>query len=378
MKRREFFKTAAIQPFLVTGAAALTAKTAKAQGDGGKVADLVPLFKAELELCKVQEGETVLFYSSGQFARPEYISATIAAARSLGASAYALQAPSDLYTQRSGGYGEAEGNMLLEAFKAADIVLGAIPLYTDAHNAALAAGTRTIMVQQEQSTLRRMFPDEAVINRTYAGARAMRDADEIRVTCEGGSDFTMRKDGRKGHAQVGISDKPGRWDHWPSGLVACAPLETKTEGVYVVNPGDVILGLGRYCETPVKIHFSEGRITDIEGDYDAAMIRDRLKRFEGATTPGQLSDPYRIAHAGWGTEHRAQWHTVGMDSESLYGTVMVSIGRNMFDSKDEFAGLGGKNYTPVHIDICCRNKQLYLDGELVVDSDETFAKSELG
>ena len=369
MKRREFFKTAAIQPFLVTGAAALTVKTAEAQGDGGKVADLVPLFREELKLCKVKEGETVLFYSKGQFARPEYISATIAAASSLGVSAYALEAPSDL--------GEAQGNMLLQAFKAADIVLGQIPLYTDAHNAALASGTRTIMVSQEQSTLRRMFPDEAVINRTYAGAKALRDANEIRVTCEGGSDFTMRKDGRKGHAQVGISDKPGRWDHWPSGLVACAPLETATEGVYVVNPGDVVLGLRRYCETPVKIHFSKGRITNIEGDYDAAMIRDRLKRFEGAETPGQLSDPYRLAHAGWGTEHRAQWHTVGMDSESLYGTVMVSIGRNMFDSGDEFAGLGGKNYTPVHIDICCRNKQLYLDGELVVDSDETFTKSEL-
>ena len=48
----------------------------------------------------------------------------------------------------------------------------------------------------------------------------------------------------------------------------------------------------------------------------------------------------------------------------MYGNVMVSIGRNLFDS------LGGANFTPVHVDICCRNKRLYLDGDLIVDNNK--------
>jgi 2,5-dihydroxypyridine 5,6-dioxygenase len=197
----------------------------------------------------------------------------------------------------------------------------------------------------------------------------MAAANEIRVTDDQGSDFTLRKDGRKGHAQVGISSIPGRWDHWPSGLVACGPLEDRSEGVYMVNPGDIILGIQTRCTTPVKITLEGGRLTAIEGGTDADMIRERLELFQDYRHPeGRLADPFRIAHAGWGTEHRAQWQVMGMDSESLIGNVMVSIGRNMFDSGDEFAGLGGENYTPVHIDICCRNKNMFLDGDQVIEN----------
>lgn len=323
---------------------------------GDNEGDLVALFTEELKLCKVKPGETVLFYSTSQYARPEYIDATLAAARVLGAEAYALEA--------SG----SEGKMLGTAFMTADLVVGQIPLYTDAHNAALARGTRTLMVGEVEQNLRRMFPNEAVMKRTHAGARRMGAAKEIRITDSAGSDFTLRKDGRKGHAQVGVSDRPGMWDHWPSGLVACGPLEESAQGVYVIQPGDVILGLRVVCQNDVRITMDKGRLTKIEGGSDALMLREHLQKYVDARDPkGNLADPFRIAHAGWGTEHRAQWHTMGMDSESMYGSVMVSIGRNMFDAKDELSGLGGKNYTPVHVDVCCRGKKLYLDGELIVD-----------
>lgn len=361
MDRRDFFKNLGLQSAALSALPALlSTEAARAQGEGDKVGDLVSLFTEELKLCKVKAGETVLFYAGAQYARPEYIGATLAAARALGAEAYALTAPAG-----------SEGKLLEQAFKAANLVVGQIPLYTDAHNAALAAGTRTLMVGEEAGNLRRLFPNDVVIKRTYAGAKRMAAAKEIRVTDSAGSDFTLRKDGRKGHAQVGISDRPGRWDHWPSGLVACGPLEDSAQGVYVVQPGDVILGLRQYCQNTIRITMEKGRLTKIEGGTDAQMLREHLQRYEAAKDPkGNLSDPFRIAHAGWGTEHRAQWHTMGMDSESMYGNVMVSIGRNMFDSKDEFAGLGGKNYTPVHVDVCCRYKKLYLDGTLIVDNNK--------
>lgn len=326
-------------------------------------ADLVGLFKEELRLCKVKPGETVLAFSDPQFARPEYVGAVLAAARDLGAAAYAMIAPSD---------SELSGKMVSQAWKSADLVVAMTTiswLYTDTHNEALAGGTRTLMVNEPVANLRRMFPDEAVIKRTYAGAKRMAAAKEIRVTDDAGSNLILRKDGRKGHAQVGLADRPGRWDHWPSGLVACAPLEDRSEGTFVVQPGDIVLGLRRFAETPIRMTLQSGRIVKIEGGYDATLLRDYLESFKDP-------DAFRLAHAGWGTEHRARWHIIGMDSESMYGTVMVSIGRNMFNAKDEFSGLGGTNYTKVHVDICCRKKKLFLDGEPIVDN-EKFIPSDL-
>lgn len=362
MERRQFFKRAAATavaagavPSLI-GATEYGAEVAAA-ADQDKVADLVPLFVEELKLCKVKPGETVLFYSTAQYAHPEYIGATLGAAKVLGAEAYALQALDS-------------GKMLESSFKAANLVVGQIPLYTDAHNAALASGTRTLMVGEVEANLRRMFPSPEVHRRTSAGARRLSAAREIRVTDSFGSNFTMRKEGRKGHAQVGYSDRPGMWDHWPSGLVACAPLEDGSNGTYVIAPGDVILGLRTIAISEVRITLERGRITRIEGGHDARMLREHLQRYVDVRDPqGRLADPFRIAHAGWGTEHRAQWHTMGMDSESLYGTVMVSIGRNMFDAPDENSGLGGKNFTAVHVDVCCRGKNLFLDGVQVCDEN---------
>jgi 2,5-dihydroxypyridine 5,6-dioxygenase len=364
MRRRDFVTTAAAGSLAASAMPSVLlpalGRAAELRESAPASPELVELFTRELRLCKVQQGETVLFYSTPSYAHPAYIDATLAAARALGANAFAL-------TALPGG---DDAKLLLEAFKAANLVVGQIPLYTDAHNAALASGTRTLMVGQDAETLRRMFPDETVIKRTYAGARRMAAAKEIRVTDAAGTNLILRKDGRKGHAQVGISATAGRWDHWPSGLVACAPLEDQARGVFIVNPGDVILGLRLYAQTPVRMTLESGRIVRIEGGTDADMIRERLQLYAGTTAPaGQLSDPFRISHAGWGTEHRAQWHIMGMDSESLYGNVMISLGRNMFDARDEFSGLGGKNYTPVHIDICCRKKRLSLDGEAVVDND---------
>ena len=371
MERRSFLKSAGLSALAATSLPTLLSANeatseATAQAGEEKVSELIPLFTEELKLCKVKAGETVLFYSQTTYARPEYIGATMAAARLLGADAYALQA--------SG----VEGKLLESAFKSANLVVGQIPLYTDAHNAALASGTRTLMVGEVEANLRRLFPNDAVIKRTYAGARRMSAAKEIRVTDSAGSNFTMRKDGRKGHAQVGISDRPGMWDHWPSGLVACAPLEESAQGVYVIQPGDVILGLRTVATSEVRITLDKGRLVKIEGGPDARLLREHLQRYVGARSgAGALADPFRIAHAGWGTEHRAQWHTIGMDSESLYGTVMVSLGRNMFDAKDENSGLGGKNYTPVHVDVCCRGKNLFLDGEQVCDENSRILLSTL-
>ncbi len=377
MKRRDFLRTVGTQAAVFSALPFTLSTRAALSQNPGVTADLVPLFTQLLQDCKVKSGETVLFHAPPNYPHPEYIGPMLAAAGSLDAHAFALTGVvGGADATGSVASGARQSRLLADAYKAADLVIGSISLYTEMHNEALASGTRTLQFISPVDQLRRMYPDPVVMKRVYAGAERMWQAREIRVTDDAGSDFVMNKTGRKGHGQVGLSNKPGRWDSNASGLVACAPLEDSAEGVYVLQPGDCLLGLGRYVQGNVRVTLRQGRITQIEGGYDARMIRDRLDRFKDVKDPqGRLSDPYRVAHAGWGCDPRAEWHLatkpgMGHNAESLYGVVMVSLGRNMFDSNDRFSGLGGKNYTPVHFDICCRSKQLYLDGELIVDNDK--------
>ena len=326
-------------------------------------ADLVALFRQELHLCKVQAGETVLVFTDPRFPHPEYPPAAFAAASSLGANAYILTSQGDQ---------AFDDPMVRAAWANADLVLGMSMLprgigswmYTETHDRALAAGTRVLMVQEPLEVLKRMLPTEAIRDRGLAGAQRLQAAKEIHIVSPAGSDYIFRKDGRPGMYQCGLADEPGRWDHWPSGLVACAPLEDSAEGRYVIEPGDVLLGLWRHAQTRVELTLEAGRVTRIEGGADAYALESLL---DAAGDEGA----FRISHAGWGIDPRADWGHVGMDSESLYGTVLVALGRNTFTAPAPYSGLAGRNLSEAHCDLCCRHTDLYLDGELVIQ-DERF------
>jgi len=326
---------------------------------------LLDLFTRHLKICEVKKGETVLFYFTTTYGRKEYIPAILKAATDLGAHAMALEA-------MPGGDRTA---LLVESFKAADIVYGQIPLYSDAHNIALASGTRTVLLTVEPETLERFFPDPATMKRGYAGAERLTRAKTMRVTDASGSDFTLYKEGRKGSAMVGVSAEPGTWDQFPHGSVACAPLEGRGDGIYMINPGDTISRLTGHVKEAVKMTLRAGRIINVEGGQEAAHIRSMIEAGESYRDPeGRMTDPRGIGHAGWGIDKRSNWDLAprGRDSQMWYGSVMVSIGVNFFDAPARYSGLGGKNYTSVHIDICCRHKDVYLDGKLVLNRDEKF------
>ena len=79
---------------------------------------------------------------------------------------------------------------------------------------------------------------------------------------------------------------------------------------------------------------------------------------------------YRLAHAGWGIDRRADWEHVGMDSESYYGNVTVALGRNIFNAPHEHCGLGGENRAKIHFDMCLLGKSLSLDDRLIIEQGE--------
>ncbi len=331
-------------------------------------ADLVALFTEHLRLCRVQEDEIVLITTHASF-KPHYPAAFFAAARVLGATPYILTTTADMRFLK--------GPFLTDVWKNADMVIGCMSpmnfMYTEVHNEALKAGTRTLNVHEPEEVLRLMFPDEKVIARSKAGAAYLDHGRTIRVTSANGTDLVMDKTGRHGACEVGVSDTPGHFDHWPAGMVACTPVEGTCEGTLVLDEGDICWRFGVYFQHPVTITMEAGRIVDISGGADATLLRDY---FAAANDDRSYLGP---AHIGWGTDHRAKYHHLAlfsrehggsMTSASYYGNVLVAFGR------DSFSGFGGTNDVAFHIDFPLKNHSLWVDDEQVI-ADGTIVHPQL-
>lgn len=320
-------------------------------------ADLVPMFTRHLEMCRVTDRETVLGFTDTQ-SNPAYGAALMAAARLLGAEYLQMTVAADDEWMKS--------RVIVDAWKGCDLMAAMIStpwLYSRAHNDALDAGTRTLMIEEPEDILARLFPTEVIRRRCEAGEGILKGALELRIASEAGTDLTLSMEGRPPVIQWGVSDQPGRWDHWPSGLVAVAPLETSAEGVLVIDRGDALLNPGCYVRSPITCRLREGRIVSIEGGADANLMSGWFER-------ARDDRAYAVSHIGWGCDDRADWNALGlrawegggaMDVESYHGGMLIAFGSNCD------RGLAGRNTVDFHFDIPTRNHDFFVDGRQVID-----------
>lgn len=320
-------------------------------------AELVPMFRDHLELCKVQPGETVLGFTD-TMSNEAYVTALAGAARVLGANFFQIVVAGDEQWMKS--------QAIIDAWEGSDLVVGMLTtgwIYSDAHNAALDAGARTLMIEEPEDMLRRMFPIPEIRRRGEVSQALMDAGTTLRIWSEAGTDLTLSYEGRPVGIQYGYSDTPGRWDHWPSGQVAVAPLELSAQGTLVLDESDCVVNLGRYFMSPIRMEIREGDIVSMEGGADARLLRDLFEL---------PSDPraYGVSHIGWGYEHRANWNALGlrhwewggvMDTESYYGNMLIAFGANFM------RGLDGENRAPSHIDIPTRNHSIWVDDQQIID-----------
>ncbi len=326
--------------------------------------ELIPLFREVLELCNLSANETLLIYSDTH-TNPHYPAAALGAALELGADAFQVVVPTAIPENDTG--------ILADLWAGVDMVLDLVSTVAHAYSmlnaAALQNGGRVLRCAQPPDVLKRLKPSPLIRRRVQAGADLLRKAATMRVRSEAGTDFTVDVTNRVVLALYSLADEPGRWDNWPSGMVAVGPDEHSANGVLVLDINDVILRLGRYVTSPVTLHLEDGLITGLEGGSDARLLRDWFASFEE-------EDAYRIAHIGWGCEHRADWNRMGaylmepavQDQEAFYGNMQVAFGANT-------AIFEGTNRTRAHMDFPCRNMSIWLDelqvlerGQFLLDS----------
>lgn len=322
--------------------------------------DLVGLVLDELRLCKVGRDETMVLFTDTR-TNPNYVSAFLAAGKELARSVFEVKIP---FLPPGNGKGNDLGPVL-QILKSSDFIVdlstgGTLYLYGEGLGAVLSSGTRVLQVKAIEDQLRRCFPTEQVRQRTAKGAAWLDRATDIRLTSKAGTHMTMRKKGRPGLSQLGVSDEKGRWDSWPSGFLYCAPEEDTANGTLVLDVGDLLVMLGRYVAEPVHIEVTKGVVQKITGGADAVLLQDHLD---------QANDPeaYIISHIGWGTDHRARWSEIAQrgtedgarEVRSTYGNVQIAFGANY--------RLGGKNKTIAHEDLILRRAKFELDGQTIVD-----------
>jgi 2,5-dihydroxypyridine 5,6-dioxygenase len=328
------------------------------------------LCERELELCAVSEGETLVVLSQGD-ERADYVDAFLAAAQRLGANAMNLRLP---YASSASG-GEVgvwtvgntplSGNTAaIEILKSADVVVETIFLLFSKELVEIqSSGTRILTCIEPVDLLARLFPTQELRARTDVAVELLTEARTLRFTNPAGTDVTYRLGVYPVQAQYGFADSPGRWDHWPSGgIVITGGADDGVDGRVVVAPGDIILPFKVYAQEPVEFTIEAGRIRDIRGGVEAAIVSEYMANFDDP-------DAYGIAHIGWGLDERAKWTALatdkrghGMELRAFYGNVLFSTGPNQ--------QFGGPNRSQCHLDIPMRNCTLTLDdAPIIVDGD---------
>ena len=328
-------------------------------------ADLVPLFREGLRRSQVKEGETAIIYAD-TLTNPQYPAAFLAAAKDLGAEAFQIIQPAVPHVLSKGMGRAMPTRLMVEAMKGADFVLDITTggmLYSNEQNDILAAGTRILRVREPDDCLIRLLPNEEVRARTIRGGERLRQAKRIRITSEDGTDLTMSKADRPVSIQYGMADKPGRWDHWPTGLITTHRASRRRSRARSLSaPPASCSRSSATSRSPSPSRSTKASPPSIEGGREAIMLRDL---FATQNNPNCR----RLAHVGWGTDHRARWDILasrgadgggGAELRSIYGGVLLALGENR--------DLGGLNGAPLHLDIALRRARLELDGQAVVEN----------
>lgn len=314
---------------------------------------MIDLFKKELELCKVRAGETVAVLSSGDSLR-HYARDFIAAAKSLGANSVEVHLPGDSDGLKAIGKNELSKHPeAMERLRGADMIIDLLVASFSREGDELQnAGARMLLVCEELDTLRRLFPTAEHRTRTEAAMKRIAKAKSFRFTNAAGTDITYRFHSRyKPLMEYGYTADPGRWDHFPAGLVA--NFTEDVAGRVVMSEGDIVYPSMMFLSEPLEFEIEKGYVKRMKGGKQADELRRWMESYD---------DPraYAVSHIGWGTHTAAEWSVkgIGMDGRSYYGNVLFSLGPNL-----EF---GGDNDTACHMDLPMRNCSAWVDGEKII------------
>ncbi len=339
---------------------------------------MVKAWNEVLKLSKVEPGQKVSILC-GPHTHPQTLQTATIAAQAAGAVVTRIElqpinaekAPSRDLMNYLGETPLTNNPVALAAMKNSDIVLDLmLLLFSPEQMEILESGTKILLAVEPPEVLVRAVPTEADRERVLAASKLLKAARKMHVTSPAGTDVTFKLGDYPTISEYGFCEEPGRWDHWPSGFLFTFANEGGSDGTIVIDRGDILLPQKNYVSDKITMHLREGFVRSIEGDIDAALLREFMEAYKDP-------EAYAIAHIGWGMQPRCYWHTLslvdreatsGQDARAFEGNFLFSLGPNN--------EAGGPRTTPCHLDIPLRNCTVKLDDVVVVRDgkviDEAF------
>jgi len=338
---------------------------------------MVKAWDEVLKLSKVEPGQKVSILC-GPHTHPQTLQTATIAAQAAGAVVTRIElqpinaekAPSRDLMNYLGETPLTNNPVALAAMKNSDIVLDLmLLLFSPEQMEILESGTKILLAVEPPEVLVRAVPTEADRERVLAASKLLKAAKKMHVTSPAGTDVTFKLGDYPTISEYGFCEEPGRWDHWPSGFLFTFANEGGSDGTIVIDRGDILLPQKNYVSEKVTMQLREGFVRSIEGDIDAALLREFMEAYKDP-------EAYAIAHIGWGMQPRCYWHTLslvdreatsGQDARAFEGNFLFSLGPNN--------EAGGPRTTPCHLDIPLRNCTVKLDDVVVVRDGKVIDKA---
>ncbi len=166
----------------------------------------------------------------------------------------------------------------------------------------------------------------------------------VKIITKKGTDLIINIQGRKGFDDNGNYSKKGSFGNLPGGEVAIAPIEGKTNGIYVIDKS--FSGIGKLKKT-LKIKVRNGYAIKIEGEK-AKQLKKHLK-----------NKKYKnIAEFGIGTNPKAKISGCVLEDEKVIGTIHIALGNNI--------SLGGTINVPLHLDGVISKPTVFIDNKKIM------------
>jgi aminopeptidase len=187
---------------------------------------------------------------------------------------------------------------------------------------------------------------------------------EIRVTSPAGTDLRFSIEGRKGQVDDGDFRLPGKGGNLPCGEAYISPKNQTAEGVIVFDGTVDLIPDSVIPETPVKVAFKGGFVTEVSGGIEAERLLEVIRKGEQMARDVGKVEEERNARAlgelGIGINPAATMTCNMLEDEKVWRTVHFAIGMNLDNDGHAF----------IHQDCLVKRPSLWVDGrQIMKDGD---------
>lgn len=242
---------------------------------------------------------------------------------------------------------------IADAMKMADVILCPTTkslTHTDARREASALGKRiaTFPGITKEVMIRGLNGDyKRIAALSIRLANLMDKTKVIQVTSNNGTDISLNIEGRKTIASKGLFHKKGESGNLPTGEAFAAPVEGKSNGIFVADGSFAGIGM---LKNPISVKVKDGYATEITGGKEADKLKRMLLKF------GKKGR--NVAEIGIGTNDKAKLSGILLEDEKVLGTVHIALGNNL--------SMGGNVNVPLHVDGVILKPTVYFDGKMIM------------